>query len=260
MSKILTGNELAYFVINKIGTPYVYGAKGADGPFTQAKLNWLAKAYPSTFTSSYMKKINNKRLVGKVCTDCSGLISWYTGNEIGSSQMYSTAMKRMPMSQLDRFPIGTVLWKQGHVGVYCGKDDKGNHICTEAKGIDYGTIGGAIDNPNRWKYGLLFKELTYAYPTIEPSGGHKEKNPYKEPTTLVKKGTKGEPARWVQWELVEAGFGIPFTYNGKAYGAVKIDGEIGPISDAAIRAFQKSCKITVDGKVGINTRKCLKAN
>ena len=41
---------------------------------------------------------------------------------------------------------------------------------------------------------------------------------------------------------------------------IKIDGEIGPISDAAIRAFQKSCKITVDGKVGVNTRKCLKAN
>lgn len=260
MSQILTGNELAYFVINKIGTPYVYGAKGADGPLTQAKVNFLAKAYPSTFTKSYMNKINNKRLIGKVCTDCSGLISWYTGNEIGSSQMYSTAMKRMPMSQLNKFPIGTVLWKQGHVGVYCGMDDKGNHICVEAKGIDYGTVGGAIDNPNRWKYGLLFKDITYAYHSNEPSGSTKEKNPYTEPTVIVKRGTKGNAAEWVQWELVEAGFNIPFTYNGKAYGAVKIDGEIGPISEAAIRAFQKSCKITVDGKVGVNTRKHLKAN
>ena len=34
MADKLTGKGLADFAISKIGTPYVYGAKGADGKLT----------------------------------------------------------------------------------------------------------------------------------------------------------------------------------------------------------------------------------
>ena len=126
----LTGTGMATFTKAKKGTPYVYGAKGADGVFTQTRLNTLAKMYPSMFTTSYLNKIKRKKLVGKVCTDCSGLISWYTGKVLGSSQLYSQAYARLPISKWQQFAVGTVVWKSGHVGVYLG-----NGKVVEAKGI-----------------------------------------------------------------------------------------------------------------------------
>lgn len=93
-------------------------------------------------------------------------------------------------------------------------------------------------------------------PQPKPSTG----NPYKEPTTTIKKGSKGEGAKWVQYELIEAGYGKQFSYNGKNYNAVTVDGEIGTIGDAAIRSFQTVSKITVDGMIGPTGRATLKNN
>ena len=60
---------------DKLGTPYVYGAKGEV--ITQAILDRLARENPGTYTSTYKAKA--ARYIGQRCTDCSGLISWYTG-------------------------------------------------------------------------------------------------------------------------------------------------------------------------------------
>ena len=84
----LTGAGLAAFAKGKKGTPYVYGAKGAEGVLTQSKVNFLSNNYKNIFTATYLNKIKTRGLVGKVCTDCSGLISWYIGKVLGSSQMY----------------------------------------------------------------------------------------------------------------------------------------------------------------------------
>ena len=70
----------------------------------------------------------------------------------------------------------------------------------------------------------------------------------------------GEAVRWLQWELVEAGFGFGFKYDNKSYKAIVIDGDFGEITDAAVRAFQKSCKIEVDGEVGKDTKAKLVEN
>lgn len=259
MGKKLTGEGLASHAKSKLGTPYVYGAKGADGKFTQSRLNSLAKSYPGMFTSRYIAKA--KKHVGKVCCDCSGLISWYTGKVLGSSQLYSTASKRLPMSQIKKFPVGTVLWRSGHVGVYIGLNNSGRPVCIEAKGIDYGCVKTVISNPNSWSYGLLFESyMTYSNVPTTIKSTKKSKNPYKEPTTNIKEGSTGEGAKWVQYELIEAGFNKPFIYNGKKRKAIKIDGIIGSNSLAAIKAFQQSSKITTDGVVGKSTRKALIAD
>lgn len=257
MSSLLTGQELADFVITKIGTPYVYGAKGADGPLSQSKYDFLRKNYPNVFTQSYINKIMSKGLIGKVCTDCSGLISWKTGKVLGSAQLYSKAYTRLPMSKLNYFAVGTVLWKSGHVGVYCGKDKNGKPICVEAKGIDYGTIQGVITNPNRWTNGLTFSWMDYDIPEKITDYTYKETNPYHTPKILLKKGSKGTSVKWLQWELNEAGYDQKFEYNGKLYSGVKIDGDFGSITEAAVKAFQSSCKIVVDGEVGPITREKL---
>lgn len=255
MSK--TGKELASFAKTKLGTPYVYGAKGADGPFTLAKFNFLAKNYPNVFTASY--KVKARKFIGRVCCDCSGLISWYTGKVLGSSQLYAQAYARLPMSKIKDFAIGTVLWKSGHVGVYCGLDKNGNPICIEAKGIDYGTVEGIVSNPNRWSYGLTFSWMDYDIKTKVPSNEitYKGTNPYPKPRVLLKYGSTGEYVKWLQWELIESGFGEPFEYYGKTYPKITIDGQFGSITRAAVCKYQKSCKLEVDGEVGPLTRNSL---
>jgi hypothetical protein len=257
---VLTGDGLAAFAVSKLGTPYVFGAKGARGVFTKEYYTWLAAHYPSVFTPLYKWKITHKELVGKVCTDCSGLISWYTGKEIGTAQMYSQAYARLPMSQYKNFAVGTVLYKNGHVGVYVGKDSQGRYCVVEARGIDYGTIGHEM-NPARWTCGLTFKELTYTIPKAVPVT-YKKANPYAEPTIVLRKGqNSGSNAnRWLQYELIEAGYGKTFKYAGFTYGPVTIDGDFGAITRAAVKAFQSSCKIDADGEVGPITRKYLIAD
>lgn len=235
----LTGKGLAAFAKSKLGTPYVYGAKGSYGKLTQAHLNSLILAYPSMFTNIYITKA--KRFVGRVCTDCSGLISWYTGKIIGSAQMYSSAYTRLPIKDIDKYAPGVILWKPGHVAVYLGD---GKYTEIEAKGIDYGCVKDDA-RKRGFTYGLTFKDIDYVYET-KVQGTWKGENPYKEPSETIYKGCNGQGVKWVQWELVEAGFKLV------------IDGDCGTKTDKAIRDFQQSCKIKVDGKVGPTTRAALK--
>ena len=69
-------------------------------------------------------------------------------------------------------------------------------------------------------------------------------NPYTEPTQNVRRGTRGEGARWVQWCLWR--FGL--------LGEREIDGIIGAKSEAAVRTAQIRLGLTVDGIVGKKTR------
>lgn len=73
-------------------------------------------------------------------------------------------------------------------------------------------------------------------------------NPFMEPAVNVKKGTKGESAKWVQWCLWR--FGL-LEESG-------IDGVIGPKSEEAISIAQKRLGLRVDGIVGKNTRQIFK--
>lgn len=240
----LTGVGLAQFAKSKIGTPYVYGAKGAGGVLTSSRLNTLAKSYPSMFTASYITKA--RKYVGRVCTDCSGLVSWYTGKPLGSAQLYSTASKRIPISEISKVPVGAVLWKSGHVGVY-----QGNGKVVEAKGINYGTVETKVSS-TKWKYALLFDYIDYGATTTTVTSTTKKKNPYTQPTSTLRKGDRGEGVKWVQWELEEAGYDL------SKHGG--IDGIFGSYCDQCVRAFQKSCKIGVDGIVGPATRNAFIAN
>lgn len=243
MAQNLSGKGLAAFAISKIGVPYVYGAKGADGKLTQAKVNSLARMYPNVFTSKYLNKIASKGLVGKVCCDCSGLISWYTGKVLGSSQLYSQAYARLPISKWKDFAVGTVLWKSGHVGVYIG-----DGYVVEEKGIDYGCVKSKVsDTP--WKYGLTFSWIDYTIDTPIPSNNitYKNANIYPEPTcNISKKTTVANYIKWLQYELIEAG-----------YTNVKITGSWNNVTKNALGKFQKSSKLTVDYICGASTRGAL---
>lgn len=231
-----TGKELALYAISKIGTPYFYGSKMTV--LTYNFMNQMNELYPSIVNDKYIAKAVKKGQVGKKNVDCSGLIGSYREKQIGSAQLYSSAKKRLPISEIKDFAVGTVLWKKGHVGVYIG-----NGLCVEAKGIDYGTIKSKVSDTD-WKYGLTFSDMTYEYDK-KVEGTSKGKNPYIKPILTLRKGSKGTGVKWLQWELVEAGYDIA------------IDGDFGDKTLKAVKAFQKSCKITVDGKVGKDTKRCL---
>lgn len=73
-----------------------------------------------------------------------------------------------------------------------------------------------------------------------------EKNPYKEPTNTVRKGSKGESVKWIQWALNKHGANLT------------IDGDFGNKTYLAVKAFQNAHGLTVDGIVGVQTRVALK--
>lgn len=97
-----------------------------------------------------------------------------------------------------------------------------------------------------------YANVTYVEDTIV----HKKTNPYPVPKTTVYyrrfRIMSGNSVRWVQWELLDAGFHI-VTINGSKKNLI-LDGKCGPITNVAIRNYQKKYKLKVDGKVGLATR------
>lgn len=255
---MLTGNGLSEYARVHLGTPYFYGAKIPEGNLTEKKMTTMHAMYPKVVTNAYMAKARSRGQVGKVNVDCSGLIAGYRQLNIGSYQLYQTAYMRMPITKINDFAPGTVLWKSGHVGVYIGKVN-GVPMCIEAKGINYGTVQTKVSS-TKWVYGLTFKDMTYSYET-KVLGTWKGTNPYTEPAITVTSAAQakkkkittyvstGEDVKWVQWELMEAGL----------LTEADIDGICGRKTVAAIIKYQKSCKITADGLAGQTTRKYLAA-
>ena len=239
----LTGKGLASFAKSKVGTPYVYGAKLSDGPLKLSRLNQLKKLYPNVITSSYYTKA--KKFVGKVCTDCSGLISGYTGKLLGSSALYSNASNRNKLNKNDcsKIPVGAVLWKSGHVGVYLG-----NGKVAEALGINYGTVISDVSR-RTFTHWLLFDWMKYdtVPTTTKKSTTTSKKNPYKEPTRTLTVGCKGDDVRWLQRELDQSGF------------KCKIDGQFGSETKKQLLAFKAKFGLTAtNATVGTKTISTLK--
>ena len=237
----LTGDCLFLYAKSKVGTPYYFGAKMQI--LTENLMKSMHKSYPSTCTNAYNALARAKGMVGRTCTDCSGLIQAYTGKVLGSAQLYSQAYTRLAPSTYKQWANGVIVWRKGHVGVFGFED--GEYVVYEAKGINYGTVKSRF-NPAKWSYGLTFSWMNYSYVKAVTNTTWKKVNPYNEPTENLKKGSKGESVKWLQYELNEAGYGIA------------VDGDFGKKTDKALRAFQKSSKLTVDGVCGKITRKALK--
>lgn len=148
MSK-MTGHQLAVFAHEKIGTPYIYGAKGKI--VTQANFAYLRKTY-----GDRLVPYTDSRKVGQVCVDCSGLIGWACGVWLNSAGWYSRAKKEghvYPISTLKKAPVGALVWCEGHIGIYIGME-KGVLTYIAADGSKYGTRKAPI-SANRFTHWLL---------------------------------------------------------------------------------------------------------
>lgn len=267
MQSNLTGQRLADFAEGRIGTPYFYGAKISYGILTEEFMQELHEKLPDLVTDDYMEQARKKGQVGKVNTDCSGLIGAYLGVELSSAQMYAVADQRIMIQNFESreqcfskkmlevyawLPVGTVLWKPGHVGVFLGIRD-GAFLCMEAKGIAYGTICSNVTD-NDWQCGLLFPWVSYDMKNRRSDTmtekfiiTRKGENPYLHPYAwimqpeeavqhpAVKKITYGEGVRWLQWELCEAGY------------LISVDGIFGTETKTTLQKFQISCELRPDG-------------
>ena len=93
----------------------------------------------------------------------------------------------------------------------------------------------------KWQYGLTWDYIEYDINHRISDISYKTDNPYPTPVNVLFRGCKGRGVKWLQWELVQAGFNL------------SIDGEFGPLTEFAVIEFQKSAKIEVDGEVGQGT-------
>lgn len=94
-------------------TQYIYGAKMEV--LTYAQILTLQNTYGKSYVwDSDLSK------AGKLCCDCSGLISSYAGITRGSSNYNSTAVDSATLTQVkanwSKY-IGWAFWMQGHIGV-----------------------------------------------------------------------------------------------------------------------------------------------
>ena len=145
----MTGRELVAFCRSKLGTPYVYGMKGAV--MTQANYAYLKRTYGKLVWNSDAEKI------GRVCVDCSGLISWACGVTLGSSQWMHRADVKQPISTIQNAPVGALVWMQGHIGVYTGmKGGKPYYIA--ADGSAYGVREVPLSK-NKFTHWLLVEDV-----------------------------------------------------------------------------------------------------
>ena len=71
--------------------------------------------------------------------------------------------------------------------------------------------------------------------------------PYREPTVTVKNGTRGEPAKWVQWHL-----------RASVAQELPIDGMFYTKTKSAVISFQRKYGLDDDGVVGPATRAMMK--
>ena len=148
MSK--TNTELVEYVKSKTGTAYVYGCKMEV--LTREKYDWLKKTYGSLVWDSDAAKI------GKMCVDCSGLISAYTGKLRGSSQYKQAAKEVFPISSIANAPAGALVWKEGHIGIYVGQENA-TPMYIAADGSAYGTRKAKL--PSVFTHWFLCTDIVY---------------------------------------------------------------------------------------------------
>lgn len=72
--------------------------------------------------------------------------------------------------------------------------------------------------------------------------------PYPEPVGIIKKGSKGDGVKWVQWYL-----------NKKFSAKLDVDGDFGALTEKAVIEYQSVCGLDRDGIVGPKTKARLKA-
>lgn len=150
-----------------VGMPYWYGC--VCYKCTDELLNRKAKQYPKHYTRSRMSRYKADISEGKWAADCIGLAKgymwWdsektaakYTVNgcpDMSANGMLEIAKVKGDIKTLPELP-GTMLWMNGHAGVYIG-----GGWAIEERGFNYGCVKTKVAG-RPWKKWYRLPGLTY---------------------------------------------------------------------------------------------------
>lgn len=229
----------------RVGCPYIYGGTGK--PCTPDYREARMKQYPAyaakikrncprlsgaAKTCADCKWCDPETGIGKQAYDCAQLSRWAmdaVGIQLVSganSQWERTSWDiRGKIDGLPRDRVALVFredeGRMGHVGIY-----QGDGTVIHAKGHDYGVVRQKIEDVKFTHWGI-------------PYGLYEEAVPVNHPTLRI--GDTGDDVIYLQTLLSSAGEPL------------KADGKFGTATDRAVRAFQATNGLTVDGVVGPNT-------
>ena len=235
-------------IANNQKTVYAWGMFGA--PITKLNVHHKAKQYPSWYTEKKISTVFEPLYHNKPPAwgfDCVGLVKgvlWGWNGETektyggaiyasnGVSDISADAMIDRCLQVEDNFnsiAVGEYLWMKGHCGIYIGN-------------------GQVVESSPKWKNGVQITSLSARswqkhgkLPYVIYDGIEEVKNTVQIELSSLRKGNKGEEVKTLQRLL-------------NAFGAsLEIDGSFGPLTDAALRSYQSSNKLEVDGICGLQS-------
>lgn len=241
MAKVKSTDILRYFqrAVTE-GWGYVWGLNGEL--YTEERARKYKAAGRSTSPwrdpETYWTE-DCKRWFGKMSADCSGGI---VGAMRTIQPRYADRTANTFRSQfvecgtVDTIPEipGVAVWRSGHIGIYEGAGD-----VLEFRGTEYGAVRTRLADRSFTHWGKL-KDVVYpTWWTVNRLLKH---------TAPMQRGAD---VKELQTRLICDGF-IKVLVAGELK-TVKPDGIFGPITEAAVKAYQRSKQLAVDGKAGRNT-------
>ena len=273
-----TNEHFVAFCEKMIGQPYWFGCCGYKA--TASLLTRKTKQYPSYYAASRMARYKQDIRNHAVVCDCIGGVkgyAWSSGGQAmldgigregaivevygsngcpdkGANSMFTYAKSRgMDRGVIGTLPeiVGLALTKTGHVGYYVG-----NGYAVEWKGFSYGCVKTKVAGRG-WTHWyklpfIQYGDIAAATPDISDTAtdsGAQSDSGFGTRSLRYTKGhtmLRGEDVLAVQARLIALGFD-----PGKA------DGVYGPLTVAAVTAFQKAKGLETDGVVGALTRAAL---
>ena len=266
-----TASDFIDFLKSRVGCGYVLGTYGQI--CTQQLLENRAVADPENGSSYYLGDC--ARWMGKLVTDCSGLIEWFLLKQgVSNCDSYSGGMYKQWCSErstsisiMPRIP-GIAVFKRNdkgvyHVGIYVGKDR-----VIEAKGAMYGVVVSqfsADDEWNAWGYldwlnydlqdsdvtqlPIVADALTYGplpgYPDIRTSAAEEVEHSGSYASPVYRKGDSGTKV-----EMIRRRFWAEDS-------SFVVNDFFDDVLENKVKAFQADNDLTVDGLVGSGTWRAL---
>lgn len=177
-----------------------------------------------------------KQWIGKMAADCSGGIVAAIRTKIPTYTDRTANTFRSQFSEYGKISTipeipGLAVWRNGHIGIY-----EGNGYVLEFRGTAYGAVRTKLADRG-FNYWGKIRDVDYSDAKIDST----KWNVYRL-LKYTKPMLRGDDVKELQTRLNAAGFDCG-----------KIDGIFGKKTEAAVMAYQKAKKLTVDGKAGKNT-------
>lgn len=184
--------------------------------------------------------------IGKMAADCSGGIVGAIRTKkpsFGDKTANTFKSQFAESGKIDTIPEipGLAVWRNGHIGIY-----EGNGYVLEFRGTDYGAVRTKLKERNFTHWGKISGVDYEDLPAADS-----KKLTVSRLLKLTDPMQKGDDVKEMQSRIRDYGIRA-VVIDGKAK-TFKVDGTFGPVTEAAVKAYQKSMGLAVDGKAGKKT-------